>query len=130
VDGILFALSVSAFIASAVVLGEAQELSNQYDTNQYYTLHTLYLTFSSSCLSGKEDPTIRIQAGLWMLFLSVLCSLMSCLIVWRTYRDSGRPLKSNSRTNAHDSECKVDSTNEYITLPQVNGTAYELEAKL
>lgn len=134
VDGILFALSMSAFIASAIVLGIAQELVES-NVSHFYTLHTIYLTFSSSCLSGMEDPSSRIQASLWMLFFSLLCSLLSCLIAWRAYRDDSR-IRMNSRVNsAVEGECKAESTtnnnnNEYTTLPQVQGMTDEMEAKL
>ena len=127
VDGILFTLSMSAFIASAVVLGIAQELVES-NVSHFYTLHTIYLTFSSSCLSGMEDPSSRIQASLWMLFFSLLCSLLSCLIAWRAYRDDSRSSRVNS---AVEGECKAESmTNEYTTLPQAQGRADEMEAKL
>lgn len=130
-DGILFALSMSAFIASVVVLGIAQELVES-NVNHFYTLHTIYLTFSSSCLSGMEDPSSRIQASLWMLFFSLLCSLLSCLIAWRAYRDDSR-LRMSSRVNSAvvEGECKAESTvNEYTTLPQAQRTADDMEAKL
>ena len=131
VDGILFALSMSAFIASVVVLGIAQELVES-NVSHFYTLHTIYLTFSSSCLSGMEDPSSRIQASLWMLFFSLLCSLLSCLIAWRAYRDDSR-LRMSSRVNSTvvEGECKAESTvNEYTTLPQAQRTADDMEAKL
>ena len=130
-DGILFALSMSAFIASVVVLGIAQELVES-NVSHFYTLHTIYLTFSSSCLSGMEDPSSRIQASLWMLFFSLLCSLLSCLIAWRAYRDDSR-LRMSSRVNSAvvEGECKAESTvNEYTTLPQAQRTADDMEAKL
>ena len=130
-DGILFALSMSAFIASVVVLGIAQELVES-NVSHFYTLHTIYLTFSSSCLSGMEDPSSRIQASLWMLFFSLLCSLLSCLIAWRAYRDDSRS-RMSSRVNSTvvEGECKAESTvNEYTTLPQAQRTADDMEAKL
>lgn len=130
VDGILFTLSMSAFIASAVVLGIAQELV-EFNVSHFYTLHTIYLTFSSSCLNGMEDPSSRIQASLWMLFFSLLCSLLSCLIAWRAYRDDSRIRMSSRVNSALEGECKAESmTNEYTTLPQAQGRADELEAKL
>lgn len=101
IDLILLFLSISAFIATIVIMNAPTIFDFRYKVHQYHdnnvygysyryydTLHTFYLNFSD-CLQ-TSDPTILINASLATLFLSMLITYTNARITFQEYIDKLR----------------------------------------